>query len=71
LKLELNLIISSTKTGTTLQYGKKIASIMCANGYIVAQSDANDKFRNLMATYRYGNIFIQLLGIGFNSSFLN
>lgn len=33
---------------------------MCANGFVIVHSDANDKFRNLMATYRYENIFIQL-----------
>lgn len=31
---------------------KKIAGIMNHNGYTILHSDANDKFRNLMATYR-------------------
>ncbi|KAF0683860.1 Uncharacterized protein FWK35_00037379, partial [Aphis craccivora] len=31
---------------------KQIASIMNSNGYVVVHSDVNDKFRNLMATYR-------------------
>lgn len=43
---------------------------MNVNGYVVAHSDVNDKFRNLMATYRYENFCI-LLGFVFNLSFLN
>lgn len=44
---------------------------MCANGYVVVHSDVNDKFRNLMATYRYENILFSLVPIGFNLRFLN
>jgi len=47
------------KNRNNISIWKKVASIMCANGYVVVHSDVNDKFRNLIATYRYENIFIQ------------